>query len=64
MLTKSLQNLFKMVQLGVQLGAQEVPIFSGVRLLGPNMFRFRVFVVFGALLGPSWGRLEDILGLF
>ena len=64
MLTKSLQNLFKMVQLGVQHGSQEVSLFPGWRLLGPNFFRFRVFVVFCGLLGASWDHLGSDLGPF
>ena len=37
--------------------AQEVRGFSGFRLLGPSMFRFRFFVVFCCFLWPSWGIL-------
>ena len=51
MLTKSLQILSKMGQLGLQHGSQEVTAKRGWHLLGPNIFRFRVFVI---VLWPSW----------
>ena len=64
MSAKSHENYSKMGQLGVQLGTQEVRRFRGFRLLGPSMFRFRVFVVFCGLLGASWDHLGTNLWQF
>ena len=64
MLAKSLQILSKMGQLEFQHGSQEVTAKRGWHLLGPNFFRFHVFVVFCGLLGASWDHLGTNLWPF